>query len=126
MNRFGICLLIWEKLGKFLSQAVYAAGLQPCTKISNHSVRKSSIGRLLEANYPENFVMQPSGHQSIESLGAYKSASLIHQRQMSDTLSLQDESASVRNQSHREKPPYPTTESSATPKQFSMEPASDP
>ena len=31
--------------------------------------------------------MQLSGHRNLQSLGAYKSASLSHQRQMSDTLS---------------------------------------
>ena len=128
------------QFGKFLSQAVSAAGLQPRTKkISNHSVRKSSIGRLLEANYPENFVMQLSGHKSIQSLGAYKSASLTHQRQMSNTLSLQDESASskiraivksLHIQQQRVLPRIlcvrPVLQLLAMPKQFSMEPASDP
>ena len=41
-------------------------------KISNHSVRKTSISRLLDADIPENFVAQLSGHKSIESLQSYK------------------------------------------------------
>ena len=53
----------WAKtnqLGKFLSQAVSAAGLQSDKrKLSNHSVRKTSNGglRLFHANFPENYVM---------------------------------------------------------------------
>ena len=68
--------------------AVSAAGLQSGErKLTNHTVRKTSIGRLLDGNFPENYVMQLSGHKSIQSLSAYKSASSSHQRQMSDTLS---------------------------------------
>ena len=82
------CPLGKNQLGKFLSAAADAAGLQAGSKkLSNHSVRKTSIGTLLEANFPENYVMQLSGHKNIQSLGAYKSAYLRHQRQMSDTLS---------------------------------------
>ncbi|KAL9988017.1 hypothetical protein ACROYT_G002414 [Oculina patagonica] len=77
-----------NQLGKFLSDAVSAAGLQSGKKkLTNHSVRKTSIGRLLDGNFPENYVMQLSGHKNIQSLSSYKSASLGHQRQMSDTLS---------------------------------------
>ena len=64
-------------------------------KVSNHSVRKTSIERLLDANFPENYVMQLSGHKNIQSLSAYKSASLGHQRQMSDALSGRKESATA-------------------------------
>ena len=64
-------------------------------KVSNHSVRKTSIGRLLDANFPENYVMQLSGHKNIQSFSAYKSASLGHQRQMSDALSGRKESATA-------------------------------
>ena len=65
-----------NQLGKFLSEAVSAAGLQAGKKkLANHSVRKTSIGRLLDANFPENYVMQLSGHKNMQSLRAYKSAS---------------------------------------------------
>ena len=81
-------------LGKFLSDAVSAAGPQSGkTKLSNHSVRKTSIGRLLDANFPENFVMHLSGPQNIQSLSAYKSASLSHQRQISDAHSRRNQPA---------------------------------
>ena len=77
-----------NQLGKFLSEAVSAAGLQSGKKkLANHSARKTSIGGLLDANFPENYVMQLSGHKNTQSLSAYKSASVSHQRQMSDTLS---------------------------------------
>ena len=85
-----------NQLGKFLSDAVSAAGLQSGKrKVCNHSVRKTSIGRLLDANFPEKYVMQLSGHKNIQSLSAYKSASLGHQRQMSDALSGRKESATA-------------------------------
>ena len=83
-----------NQLGKFLSDAVSAAGLQSGKiRLSNHSVRKTSIGRLLDANFPENYVMQLSGHKNIQSLSAYKSASLSHRRQMSDALSRRNQPA---------------------------------
>ena len=85
-----------NQLGKFLSDAVSAAGIQSGKrKVCNHSVRKTSIGRLLDANFSENYVMQLSGHKNIQSLSAYKSASLGHQRQMSDALSGRKESATA-------------------------------
>ena len=76
-------------IGQFMSTAAKVARLvnQGSKKISNHSVRKTSISRLLDANIPENYVMQLSGHKNIQSLSSYKSASLSHQRLMSDTLS---------------------------------------
>jgi len=61
------------------------------SKVTNHSVRKTSIGRLLDVNAPETFVAQPSGHKNLQSLQSYKSANEHHQppdqRQMSYILS---------------------------------------
>ena len=75
-----------NQIGQFLLKAAKKAGLQACgRKLSNHSVRKTSISRLLDAGIPENFVTQVSGHKNLQSLSSYKSASLAHQRQMSDT-----------------------------------------
>ena len=37
-------------------------------KVSNHSVRKTSVGRLLEADVQPNFVAQLSGHKNLKSL----------------------------------------------------------
>ena len=55
--------------------------------VTNHSVRKTSISRLLDANTPENFVAQLSGHKNLQSFQSYKSASENHQRQISYVLS---------------------------------------
>ena len=55
--------------------------------MSKHSVQKTSISRLLDANIPENFVAQLSGHKSTESLQSYKTAGEQHQKAMSLTLS---------------------------------------
>ena len=77
-----------NEIGKFLSIAAQKAGLQREGKqITNHSVRKTCISRLLDADIPENFVAQLSGHKNTESLQSYKSASSTHQRRMSLTLS---------------------------------------
>ena len=56
-------------------------------KVTNHLVRKTCISRLLDADVPENFVAQLSGHKGKDSLQSYKSASSTHQRRMSLTLS---------------------------------------
>ena len=77
-----------NEIGKFLSIAAQRAGLQREGKqITNHSVCKMCISRLLDADIPENFVAQLSGHKNTESLQLYKLASSTHQRRMSLTLS---------------------------------------
>ena len=72
-------------IGKFLVNAANAAGLPG--NISNHSVRKTCISRLMDADLPENYVAQLSGHKNLKSLDAYRSASQSHQRRMSMVLS---------------------------------------
>ena len=74
-----------NEIGKFLSKAAKAAKLPG--NITNHSVRKTCISRLIDANIPENFVAQLSGHKNLKSLDSYKSASTAHQRKMSLVLS---------------------------------------
>ena len=74
-----------NEIGKFLSTAAKNAGLQG--RVTNHSVRKTCISRLLDADVSENYVAQLSGHRSLKSLDAYKSASFEHQRRMSRALS---------------------------------------
>ena len=77
-----------NEIGKFMSTAAKNVGLAAQNKkISNHSVRKTSISHLLDAGVPGNFVMQLSGHKNLQSLSSYKSASIAHRRHMSDTLS---------------------------------------
>lgn len=74
-----------NEIGKFLLKAAKAANLSG--KISNHSVRKTCISRLMDAGVPENYVAQLSDHKNRKSLDSYKSASAIDQRKMSLTLS---------------------------------------
>ena len=74
-----------NEIGKFLSKAAKAAKLPG--NITNHSVRKTCISRLVDADIPENFVAQLSGHKNLKSLDSYKSASTAHQRKMSLVLS---------------------------------------
>ena len=78
-----------NQIGKFLSTAAKNAGIpqKSGAKISNHSVRKTGISRLLDENVPENFVAQHSGHKNTESLQSYKSAGQKQQKNMSMILS---------------------------------------
>ena len=74
-----------NQIGKFLSTAARNAGLHG--RLTNHSVRKTCISRLLESDVPENYVAQLSGHNNLKSLDSYKTASIQHQRRMSLALS---------------------------------------
>ncbi len=74
-----------NSIGKFLSNATKAAGWPG--NVSNHSVRKTCISRLMDADVPSNCVAQLSGHKNLKSLDAYKAASVDHQRRMSNILS---------------------------------------
>ena len=57
-----------NEIGKFLSTAAKNAGLhRERKKVTNHSVTKTCISTLLDADVPENFVAQLSGHKSTES-----------------------------------------------------------
>ena len=111
MTKFGTRRLCFGKneIGNFLSTAAKKANLQQPhgAKITNHSVRKTSISRLLDADIPENYVAQLSGHKSIDSLYSlnYKSAGQQHQRKMSLTLSrIQTQTPSNVNQSTSSSP----------------------
>ncbi|CAH3187788.1 unnamed protein product [Porites lobata] len=77
-----------NEIGKFLKDAFTAGKLDDTNKkkVSNHSVRKTSVGRLLEADVQPNFVAQLSGHKNLKSLDSYHSASLKRQREMSAIL----------------------------------------
>ena len=84
MKKFGIIMkapLGKNEIGKFLSTVAKNAGLhREGKKVTKHSVRKTCISRLLDADVPENCVAQLSGHKSTESLQSYKSASAKHQK----------------------------------------------
>ena len=74
-----------NEIGKFLKDAFASAKLDETNKkkVSNHYVRKTSVGRLLEADVQPNFVAQLSGHKNSKSLDSYHSASLKRQQEMS-------------------------------------------
>ena len=56
-----------NEIGKFLKNAFASAKLDETKKkVSNHSVRKTSVGRLLQADVQTNFVAELSGHKKFE------------------------------------------------------------
>ena len=65
-----------NKIGKLLKEAFASAKLDETNKVSNHSVRKTNIGRLLEADVQPNFVAQLGGHKNLKSADSYHWASL--------------------------------------------------
>ena len=70
----------------------------PARKVAKHSVRKTSIGRLLDAEVPEVFVAQHSGHKNINSLNSYKAANSSKRYQMSNILSSVNDNTSSTSQ----------------------------
>ena len=74
-----------NKIGEFLTNAAKNAGLPG--NVTNHSVRKTCISRLMDAEVPVNYVAQLSEHKNLKSLDSYKTASDDHQRKMSLLLS---------------------------------------
>ena len=105
-----------NQIGKFLSSASTIITSEfpesNFSRISNHSVRKTSITRLLDNYVPPTFVQQLSGHRNIESLNSYHKASKSHQIRMSDNLSGGDES-SKEKENHRSAKFYPAVVSSS-------------
>ena len=118
MTTCGICEVRLEKMKseKMKSTAAKDAGLQG--RVTNNSVRKTCISRLLDAEVPNNFVAQLSGHRSLKSLDDYKSASYEHQRRMSLALSRSSSnrpaSISTRTETTTRSTPSVTSVESAT------------
>ena len=56
-------------------------------KITNHSVRKTMIQRLVDSKFTPNEVAQLSGHKNLKSLDSYMTTSNETQKQMSLMLS---------------------------------------
>ena len=81
--------MILASSSKLLKDAFAAAKLDDTNKkkVSNHSVRNTSVGRLLEVDFRPNFVAELSGHKNLKSFDSYHSASLKRQREMSAILS---------------------------------------
>ena len=98
-----------NKIGEFLAKATRNAGLPG--NLTNHSVRKTCISRLMDADAPENYVAQLSGHKNLKSLDSYKTASDDHQCKMSLTLSrtytsvMPSSSSSGKEETKKEKQP---------------------
>ena len=67
-----------NKIGEFLTKAAKNAGLPE--NVTNYSVRKTYISRLMDAEIPLYYVAQRSGHKNSKSLDSYKTASDDHQR----------------------------------------------
>ena len=62
-----------NSIGTFLKMAAKRTGLQ--WNVTNQPVRKTSVGRLLDADVPASYVAQLSGRKNLRSLDSYKSAS---------------------------------------------------
>ena len=74
-----------NEICKLMETAAQSAGLQG--NFTNHTVRKTCISRLMDAEVSLNYVAQLSGHRNLKSLDSYKAASADHQRKMSLILS---------------------------------------
>ena len=74
-----------NEICKLMKTAAQSAGLQG--NFTNHTVRKTCISRLMDAEVSLNYVAQLSGHRNLRSLDSYKAASADHQRKMSLILS---------------------------------------
>ena len=81
-----------NKIGEFLTKAAKNAGLSE--NVTYHSVRKTCISTVMDAEIPVNYVAQRSGHtgKNLKSLDSYKTASDDHQRKMSLLLSSETKS----------------------------------
>ena len=74
-----------NRLGSILTEARKKFGMVG-KKVSNHTVRKTGISRLLDGGIPETFVAQHEGMKSIDSLKSYKAPGEQHMVQMSHIL----------------------------------------
>ena len=74
-----------NEIGQFMTRAANSVWMKENVKA--HSVRKTNIGRLLDAEYPEVYISELAGHKNLQSLRNYKVPSRAHQRNMSGTLS---------------------------------------
>ena len=74
-----------NKIGSILTQSRKLYSFKG-KKVANHSVRKTSLGQLLDSNVAETFVAQHAGMKSIDSLKSYKSPGVMKISEMSDVL----------------------------------------
>ena len=81
-----------NKIGEILTKArSILDSNQSAGKISNHSVRKTTVTRLLDNDVDPIFASQLTGHKRLESLNSYYRASKVQQQQMSNILSMGDD-----------------------------------
>ena len=74
----------YNSIGKIMCQVKEKAGLQGAVK--GHSVRKTSITKLLHKGVAPVLIAQLSGHKDLNSLNSYGTASEAQQHDMSDML----------------------------------------
>ena len=78
-----------NKIGEILTKARAILDTnQSAGKISNHSVRKTTVTRLFDNDVDPIFVSQLTGHKRLESLNSYYRASKVQQQQMSNIPSM--------------------------------------
>ena len=59
-----------NEIGKFMAEAAKRTGLPG--NVTNHSVRKTCVARLMDAEVPVNYVAQLSGLKNLKTLDSYK------------------------------------------------------
>ena len=69
----------------FMKQAANIAGIKE-KKITNHSVRKTAVKRLLDNGCPPTYVAQLTGHKQVSSLASYTETCTDVQKKMAKTL----------------------------------------
>ena len=88
-----------NKIGKLIKIAAQTAGLQ--RNITNHSVQKTCLSHLMDAEVSGNYVTLLSSHKNLKSLDSYKAASVKHQQNMLLILSCScEQSTSSSSVSH--------------------------
>lgn len=81
MSTFGV-----NSLGSFMKKIVKNAEIEGERKLTNHSIRKTSCSRLLDAGLPVTAVAQLSGHKNPNSLNSYHILNVRQQEAMSSVL----------------------------------------
>ena len=75
-----------NSLDKLLKTIFNKAGINS-DKISNHSLRATSISRMYNQGIPEKLIMEQSGHLSKEGVRSYERTTDVQMKHVSDVLS---------------------------------------
>ena len=92
-----------NKLGQIMKMLATQGELQG--KKTNHSIWKTMITTLAKHDVPDTQIVQLSGHRNLQSLNAYKKASLQQQKDMSHLLSdaeRKEDQSNARLHSHQQ------------------------